>query len=159
MTSRSSPGSASSATGQRPAAFDQVEMLARVKARRAQQQRERETCVRGYVFAPSRDNVRGDDAGNFSKLRGVFRPARRPHAFRRIDDRTGRLRQQAFGAIQVPGAEVGVANGVDDQVVRRQRRPGEEEFGENFGHGVAAVVDPAARRHIAEPCRNQQQQF
>ena len=67
------------------------------------------------------------------------------------------MRDQGFRPRQGLVAEVGVADDVHDQRMRRQRRRGVPIFDVNHRDGEQTVIQPLSRRHVAQPHRSEQQ--
>ena len=112
----------------------------------------------GEDVASQRNGSRGHHAGYGAEPPGVADAAGFHDRAGIVDDRRGRPRDQARGSLQRGFAEVGIADGVEDQLMRRQRQLWVEIVGNNHGCQKDAVVQERSGRDIAAARGDQLQQ-
>ncbi len=102
--------------------------------------------------------MRAHHSLNRTKPERVADPPGLHHRARIVDHGHTGLRSEAAGGIQRRLAEVGVADGIEDQLVRRQPGLWVEMIGDNDGRQEARVVEEQTGRNVAAARGDQLQQ-
>jgi hypothetical protein len=97
------------------------------------------------------------DAGNGAEAPRVGGAAGLEHRARVIDHRPGGFRDHRAGGFQALPAHIGVADAVEDEIVRRQRRPAVVILRHQHRGCEFAVVENGAGRNIAADRGHEQQ--
>ena len=152
-------------TGQRGLVFYPQKMAPRVKTGRSQQQRVAEAVARhcgrgvrgGEQFSGESDGGRRHHARQARKPR-MIGASRGQHRRGLIDHRRRGESHDGLRGNQRGRGQVGIADGIEHHLMRRERHFGIEEFGQHHEDLKDAVVQQISSRYVAAPRGNQQQQ-
>jgi hypothetical protein len=136
-----------------------------MEARRAHQERKRKAALgdgalsfgTGQHLARQTNHARHDQIGQAAQALDIASPSGLEHRARMVDHRPTGSPQQPRRGFEAFAAQFGIADAVEDQIVRRQRHVRIGIFRHQDGGQELPVVEKSRRRNVAAGGRDQQQ--